>query len=70
MLLIITDGVITDYQETIDRLVQASTAALSVVIVGVGNANFSKMDVLDADQKKLIDSKGRPATRDAVQVST
>jgi len=37
------DGIITDMERTIDRIVQASTLPLSIVIVGVGAADFSAM---------------------------
>lgn len=30
---------------------------LSIVIVGVGNADFSQMDVLDADEEPLFSKK-------------
>ena len=39
----IQDGVITDMANTVDRIVQASNLPLSIVIVGVGNADFSNM---------------------------
>ena len=39
------DGVLTDLQETKDALVKASDLPLSVLIVGVGNADFSQMEV-------------------------
>lgn len=32
---------------------RGSNQPLSIVIVGVGNADFSNMDVLDADDKPL-----------------
>ncbi|KAF3622661.1 Protein BONZAI 3 [Capsicum annuum] len=68
VLLIITDGVITDMQETIDALVRASDLPLSILIVGVGGADFSQMEVLDADNgQRLESSTGRVATRDIVQ---
>ncbi|PHT48728.1 Protein BONZAI 3 [Capsicum baccatum] len=68
VLLIITDGVITDMQETIDALVRASDLPLSILIVGVGSADFSQMEVLDADNgQRLESSTGRRATRDIVQ---
>ena len=41
LLLIITDGAINDMGETIDTLVEMSHYAVSVVIVGVGNADFT-----------------------------
>lgn len=43
VLLIVTDGEILDFPETKDLLVQASSFPMSIVIVGVGNANFSGM---------------------------
>ncbi len=36
MLLIITDGAITDTQNTIDAIVAATEVPLSIIIVGVG----------------------------------
>ncbi|XP_058103562.1 uncharacterized protein LOC131247146 [Magnolia sinica] len=68
VLLIITDGVITDVQETKDALVKASDLPLSILIVGVGGADFKEMEVLDADKgDRLESSAGRIATRDIVQ---
>ena len=67
VLMIITDGVINDAQETINAIVDASAAPLSIIIVGVGNANFSQMDVLDGDDGLLRSSKGVTAKRDIVQ---
>ncbi|KAL1313064.1 hypothetical protein AAHE18_16G084800 [Arachis hypogaea] len=68
VLLIITDGVVTDLQETINALVKASDLPLSVLIVGVGGADFTNMEVLDADNgRRLEGSSGRIATRDIVQ---
>ncbi|KAH9688630.1 protein BONZAI 3 [Citrus sinensis] len=49
VLLIITDGVLTDLQETKDALVRASDLPLSILIVGVGGADFTQMEILDAD---------------------
>ncbi|XP_044954182.1 protein BONZAI 3-like isoform X1 [Hordeum vulgare subsp. vulgare] len=68
VLLIITDGVITDEQETKDSIVRASDLPLSILIVGVGSADFTQMRTLDADLgKRLQSSTGRVATRDIVQ---
>ncbi|TYI46681.1 hypothetical protein E1A91_D13G121400v1 [Gossypium mustelinum] len=68
VLLIMTDGVLTDIQETMDALVRASDLPLSILIVGVGNADFKQMEVLDADDgRRLESSTGRVATRDIVQ---
>ena len=43
ILLILTDGAIMDMQQTIDELVAASDLPLSVIIVGVGDADFGAM---------------------------
>ncbi|KAL1562865.1 Protein BONZAI 1 [Salvia divinorum] len=68
VLLIITDGVITDLQETKDALVMASDLPLSILIVGVGGADFKEMEILDADKgERLESSSGRVASRDIVQ---
>lgn len=68
VLLIITDGVITDLQETKDALVNASDLPLSILIVGVGGADYKEMEVLDADKGERLESTtGRVATRDIVQ---
>ncbi|PIN06451.1 Copine [Handroanthus impetiginosus] len=68
ILLIITDGVITDLQETKDAFVMASDLPLSILIVGVGGADFKEMEILDADKgERLESSTGRVASRDIVQ---
>ncbi|KAG6646184.1 hypothetical protein CIPAW_08G175800 [Carya illinoinensis] len=65
VLLIITDGVLTDLQETKDALVKASDLPLSILIVGVGGADFGQMEVLDADKgQRLESSTDRVATRE------
>jgi hypothetical protein len=67
VLLIVTDGVMHDLQETVDCLVQASKLPLSVIIVGVGYENFNKLVQLDSDKSMLQDSRGEKALRDVVQ---
>ncbi|MCL7025016.1 hypothetical protein MKW94_028462, partial [Papaver nudicaule] len=68
VLLILTDGVVTDLQETIDSLVRASDLPLSILIIGVGGADFKDMEILDADNgNRLQSSTGQLATRDIVQ---
>lgn len=59
ILLIITDGKISDMKETTDAIVRGSSLPLSIIIVGVGNANFESMDVLDADDTPLYSTKYR-----------
>lgn len=40
---------------------------LSVIIVGVGNADFTAMETLDSDEYGLVDGGGEEAKRDIVQ---
>ena len=51
--MIITDGQISDIEDTIDQVVYGSELPLSLIIVGVGSADFSAMDQLDADEVPL-----------------
>lgn len=67
ILMILTDGIINDMKETIDALVEGSFLPLSVIIIGIGDADFSNMDILDADDNPLFDGKGVKAVRDLVQ---
>lgn len=60
ILLILTDGAVTDVQSTAACINQVSDAPLSIVIVGVGNADFSAMQFLD-------DSSHPPGGRDIAQ---
>ena len=66
VLLILTDGVINDMKQTIAQLVEASNTPLSVIIVGVGQADFSAMEMLDGDDG-VLQSGFKKATRDIVQ---
>lgn len=66
VLLIITDGIISDMQYTINAIIDASKLPISIIIVGVGNADFTAMDELDADDVELS-INGRSAERDIVQ---
>uniref|UniRef100_A0A670YGA3 Copine-2 n=1 Tax=Pseudonaja textilis TaxID=8673 RepID=A0A670YGA3_PSETE len=67
ILLIITDGVISDMDETRHAVVQASRLPMSIIIVGVGNADFAAMEFLDADNRMLRSYTGEEAVRDIVQ---
>jgi len=66
VLLILTDGEIHDMEETINCLIEASHLPLSIIIVGIGNEDFTKMEILDGDQG-LANSKGVKVQRDLVQ---
>ncbi|OXA46122.1 copine-8 [Folsomia candida] len=66
VLLIITDGIITDMPQTKEIIVEAAVLPLSIIIVGVGNANFDAMQELDGDTVRLS-YQGKLASRDIVQ---
>lgn len=69
ILLILTDGEITDMDRTIDAIIDASSLPLSIIIVGVGFEKFEKMVELDSDDELLPSKtrKGVRAHRDIVQ---
>ncbi|XP_063157664.1 copine-6 [Candoia aspera] len=66
VLLILTDGVVSDMPEACDAVVRASRLPLSIIIVGIGNADFSDMRELNGDRGMLETEEGR-AVRDIVQ---
>merc|ERR1719410_301505 len=66
VLLIITDGIITDLEETKRAIISASELPLSLIIVGVGDEDFTDMNALDSDDR-LLRSGGLVAKRDIVQ---
>lgn len=51
---------------TIDLIYNAAQLPLSIIIVGVGNADFQNMTKLDGDGG-LYNSKGKLCIRDLVQ---
>lgn len=53
ILVIITDGVISDMNKTIDQIVRGSELPLAIIIVGVGDADFESMETLDGDDEAL-----------------
>lgn len=67
ILMILTDGIINDMDDTIDALVECDALPLSVIIIGIGDSDFSNMVILDGDGEKLKDSRGRRSRRDLVQ---
>jgi copine 5/8/9 len=62
----VSAGIINDMDATIETLVAAADLPLSVLIVGVGSADFTQMNTLDADERRLS-ARGRVASRDIVQ---
>lgn len=66
VMLILTDGCIHDMNKTIDCVVEGSYLPLSIIIIGIGDADFSLMEQLDSDDQLLQGSK-KTAQRDIVQ---
>ena len=67
VLMILTDGNVLDFAETINALVEGSYYPLSVIIIGIGDTKFEKMKQLDGDKIPLISRKGIKRQRDLVQ---
>ena len=70
ILTILTDGMINDWDDTIDALVEAANHPLSIIIIGMGadeDEAFSEMKILDSDGFKLTNSAGVRTIRDIVQ---
>ena len=68
VLLMITDGEITDMDRTVAAICESSHLNLRILIIGVGNANFDKMDRLDGDDGHMRHPlSGQLAARDIVQ---
>ena len=67
MLLLLTDGVLSDMGDAKAAIVAASKLPMSLIIVGVGGADFTDMNELDGDDGVLKSPHGEPACRDIVQ---
>ena len=53
--------------DTLETIVSSSNLPLSIIIIGIGNADFSSMEELDSDNKLLRSPSGKTAVRDIVQ---
>ena len=49
ILLILTDGAIHDMAASKDWIVEGSYLPLSIIVIGIGNADFGLMEELDSD---------------------
>ena len=68
ILLILTDGVINDFQSSVTQIVKAAELPISIIIIGIGDADFSNMEQLDADDFELYSEElQQKASRDIVQ---
>lgn len=67
ILLILTDGAIHDMDATREVICEAATLPISIIIIGIGNSDFSNMIALDGDNEPLVNRKGERIQRDIVQ---
>jgi hypothetical protein len=66
VLLLLTDGAFNDEKDTVEAIIDASQHPISIIIVGIGPADFAAMERLDADTG-LLRSGSKVAARDIVQ---
>lgn len=66
ILLLLTDGVINDVDATKKAIIRASEFPISIIIIGIGEADFTAMNILDGDDA-LLSCDGISAKRDIVQ---
>ena len=66
VVLLITDGGVTNLEQTKQVLVQLSRLAISVVLVGVGRGDMTHLKQLDSDKARLS-AGDKQAVRDIVQ---
>ncbi|CAD8128818.1 unnamed protein product [Paramecium sonneborni] len=67
VLAILTDGIISDFDGTFESIVDCCDLPISIVIIGIGDADFTLMERLNNDELLEIDTQGRQATRDLVK---
>uniref|UniRef100_F1L3T1 Copine-8 n=1 Tax=Ascaris suum TaxID=6253 RepID=F1L3T1_ASCSU len=65
VLLIVTDGCVTEPKKTLDAIVECSYLPISIVIVGVGQRDYSPMEILMSPTLKSS-SSGRTLQREIV----
>lgn len=57
-----------DLEDTVDEIIKASVLPLSIIIVGLGNDDFTRMEELDSDSQMLYSKRtNQRAARDIVQ---
>ena len=58
ILFILTDGVVHDMKETLDSIIALSSLPVSIIIIGIGEADFDNMEILDGDEMPIINPVG------------
>ena len=66
VLIILTAGHLDNVKGSIDMLVDMSSLPVSIVLVGIGDNDFSTLEKLDGDKKWLRNSKKKLTNRDIV----
>ena len=67
-LLILIDGAFDDLNEVKNLIVEASKLPISIIIVGIGNANFDKLEIFNDKEKPIVaPSNGEKIYREMVQ---
>lgn len=66
VLIIITDGEVKDMDQTIQAIIEAAELPMSVILIGVGNANFDDLSRLDGNKEKLRSNANVSPSRDIV----
>ena len=64
---ILTDGCMHDLRDTVDVILECTNFPVSIIIIGVGDADFTAMEQLDSDDRLLLDGWNKEAQRDIVQ---
>lgn len=67
VLLIFTDGDLSDFLETCDILIDCSRLPLSLIIVGLGSGDFTFMQKLDDNDMQMTNAQGQKTERDLVR---
>ncbi|CAD8052800.1 unnamed protein product [Paramecium sonneborni] len=67
VLTILTDGIISDFDGTFESIVDCCELPISIIIIGIGDADFKLMQRLNNNQLMEEDIQGRKATRDLVK---
>lgn len=70
ILLILTSDDISDMQQTINSVINASSLPLSILIAGIGSSAFRNITMLASEQQYLAGSKGVKSDRNIVHFSS
>ncbi|CAN9511982.1 unnamed protein product [Ophioblennius macclurei] len=66
VLLILSDGAVTDFDQTRDAIVRASRLPMSIIMIGVGPYDFRELEILSGEDGILKSTVGEATARDIV----